>query len=306
MLSAHKIDHSVVEIDSNDPRAAAVLSLVNGPKVSNRYAHVTTKDLVDYAVDAGWAPFNYGTKRRNSRSLTKGVTNETAAHFVAMRPSDQSFATLGLEKELVLDQGIHRRSRAYPVLMLSNSHEGTKAVHADLGLWEFICSNTSIWSSESYGSMSWRHTGVAVQRIRDDLLKLLNYAPWLMRVRKFLTEVNVTHDNAISLAERIIPLRWDGEKYSVNPEAIVAPHFQEQSALSAYNVFQTVQRSLVSANNFTVHRLTPGKQKNPNRRVRGITNFTEQRRLNKGLWTHTQQWLNELGHEIPQFEEDDQ
>lgn len=294
MISAHKTNDEFVELDPEDVRAKAIFSQSNSPAVSGRYRHIQTTELVEAARKAGWETFNYGVKRRNKKSIEKGLSIDSAAHFVALKPLSMSEAN-------ILDGGSRNYSRAYPTLMLYNDHGGLGSASAEIGLYEFLCSNAAIILAEGLGATRWRHSGASasLNKIQEDLTNLLDYAPWIMNVRKFLSHLTVTNQQAYNLAERAISLRWDENKYVVEPADLIRPRYKEQTDLSAYNIFQSVQRSLIQNNDFQVTALQQKPNRRPERRVRTIKNFSEERRINKGLWIHTLAWLSDMGYDIP-------
>ncbi len=285
----------------------AILSTENAPRVTSRYNHVNTFELIDLAEQVGWVTMKQGQARRNKSSLERGLTRDSAKHFCQLRPSDEMLEQLGINHQLVFDGGSRNYSKVFPTMLLYNSHDGLLGLYAELGLFEVVCANGLILCSDHLGQLRWRHVNISVDDIKNKFTEMLQYAPWVIGVRNFLQGINVSYGDACHYAEKVIELRWDNQKFAVTPEAIVRPRFDEQSDLNVYNVFQSAQYALINGKDFSIKNLNPTvrensrRQSSPVRRARNIKNFAEIRRINKGLWTATQSWVNSLGYTVPEF-----
>ena len=295
------MNYDIVQLE--EEKAPAIFSNNRAPNVTEKYNHFNTKEIIEVAQSVGWQPFKYGQKRRNRTSLEKGLTNESTAHFCTLKP-------VNMQEPSIFNNGPNNYSAAYPTILITNSHDGTRSLQADLGLIEQICGNGMIIVSDNMANLSWRHSlSNFIDKIKEDFLHLLSYAPWIMKVRNFLCGIPVTHKQATDLAERTIELRYNGDAFSVNPEDIVRARFSEQSQLSAYNVWQNIQRNLIQGD----YKVTNKKnldgvrtgiyKRSPYRKALQIKSFSEERRINKGLWMETSLWLKELGYEVPSAEE---
>ena len=291
-LAAHKTDDSESVLSPSDVPAVFAGRPDN---VSNRYVHIHTADYVQPAYDAGWILSNAGTKKRNRRSLSNNPNAaETAGHFLVFRPSDAWIEERGLTSNLRFDGGIGRISRAIPRLVLYNSHDKTMALQAVLGLFEFICSNAAIMCSDSWGKWSFRHMNVNPMKLLDFFRQVIEVAPYIIDMRDEMSKIEVTQNQALDLAERVIDLRWDGEKYAVDPSELIKPRFEEQRDLTAYNVMQTIQHHMIQGGDHFRN-----KDNNKIRKQRAVKDFKNDYNINRGLWEKTGQWLNSMGYQLP-------
>jgi hypothetical protein len=295
MLSAHKTDDSIITLQPGDKTYAAVFSDKPAETVSSKYVMVPTHQFIPIAQEAEWDLLNSGSKKRNRRTLGKNPEGQsTAGHFLAFRPSDQWIEKRGLASALRFDGKIGRISNAVPRLVLYNSHDCTLALKAVLGIFEFICSNAAIVTSDEWGSWSFRHMNVNPAKLLNFFRSVLEVAPYILDTRDYLSKIDVTRNQALELAESVIDLRWDGEKYAVDPNELIIPRHQEQSALTAYNVFQTIQGYLVQGGN-----QVGNKTKQKNRKASKIKNFAADLAINRGLWERTNKWLGGMGYQLP-------
>lgn len=292
-LAAHKTDDSEIVLSKSDVPAVFAGRPTFG--VSEKYIHIHTADFMQPATDAGWVLFNAGTKKRNRRTMANNPSAlETAGHFLAFRPSDEWISNRGLQNNLNFNGGIGRVSRAIPRLILYNSHDKSMGLKAVLGLFEFICSNAAIMCSDSWGKWSFRHININPMKVLEFFRQVIEVAPYIIDARDAMSRIEVKREQALEFAESVIDLRWDGDKYAVDPSALISPRFEEQSDLTAYNVFQTVQHHMIQGGDkFT------NKETKKIRQQRKVKDFKNDFNINRGLWESANKWLNGMGHQLP-------
>lgn len=291
-LLAHKTDDSEITLTKSDVPAVFADRPIG---VSDRYIHIHTADFMRPANDAGWVLFNAGTKRRNRRTMVNNPhALETAGHFLAFRPSDQWITNRDLDHKLNFNGGVGRISRVIPRLILYNSHDKSMGLKAVLGLFEFICSNAAIMCSDSWGKWSFKHININPIKVLEFFRQIIEVAPYIVDTRDAMSKIEVTKNQALDLAERAIDLRWDGEKYAVDPSVLIKPRFQEQSDLTAYNVFQTVQHHLIQGGDHFANKDTKKARKQ-----RKVKDFKSDFSINRGLWEAANNWLNDMGYPLP-------
>lgn len=295
-IPAHKTDDSVIEVTpENFPAIYA------GPAagVSKRYVHFPTHALKPIAESVGWDLFNAGMKKRNMRSLRNNPNaQETARHFVAFRPSEDWLTQRGFIEKLRFDGGIGKISNAVPRLIAFNSHDRTGALEFDLGIYEFICSNSAIMCSSEWGKWKFRHMNVDVTKILHNFfISVLEGACHVLDIRNEMQKIEVSEKQALEFAESVIDLRWDGESWKVDPRELVACHHQGQEAPTAYNYFNRVQENMIKGG-FQAQRLKEGKQK-PFRKQSRVKDFKKDLDINSGLWDAAVGWLNNMNYQLP-------
>lgn len=295
-IPAHKTDDSVIEITRENLPAVFA-----GPAEgrSKRYIHVPTNEFIPIAQSVGWEVFNAGMKKRNRRSLVKNPTaQESARHFVAFRPSDNWLNERGLMDGLRFNGGISRMSDAVPRLIIYNSHDGTGALQAILGIYEFICSNAAIMCSDEWGKWSFRHMGINVEKVMHNFfISVLEGACHVLDIRNEMQKIEVSKPQALEFAESVIDLRWDGESYKVDPNQLIECRHNGQEDLTAYNVFNRVQESMIKGG-FNATRIKEGKQK-PNRKQSKVKDFQKDIKINNGLWDAAVNWLGNMNYQLP-------
>jgi hypothetical protein len=131
-------------------------------------------------------------------------------------------------------------------------------------------------------------------KMLDFFRQIIEVAPYIIDTRDAMSKIEVTQNQALDLAEQVIDLRWKDGAYQVDPATLVAPRFEEQSDLTAYNVFQTVQHHLIQGgDHFT------NKETKKVRKQRVIKDFKNDFNINRGLWQIANKWLNDMGHQLP-------
>lgn len=280
--------------DLDPSRELAIFSDHAAPNVSARYVHINSSEYIPLAKAAGWEVSNGGAKKRNRRSLSRNpAAQATASHFLEFQPSNEWLQNRGLLNNVVLNNGTSL-SRIFPRLIMSNSHDKTDALKFRFGLMELVCLNGMVVCTDEWGHWSFRHTNIVPAKLLDFFNQVIEAAPYIFNLRNEMSKIDVSRDQAVELAENVIDLRWDGEKFAVDPTEIIKPRYQEQEQLNAYNVMQTVQGYLVNGGNTANNRST-----HKTRKQRKINNFAAQTSINEGLWKRTGEWLKRMGYELP-------
>lgn len=295
-LAAHKTDDSAIVLSADDLPCA----FLEKSNRSARYVDINSSRTIEIAQNNDWVLFNAGQQRKNSRSLNKNPNAAMfAPHFLAFRPSDNWMESRGLMDKLRFDGGIGKVSKVFPRVIFYNGHDGKTAIEARMGIFEFICSNSAIMCSDEWGSWKFRHTGIDADKVFNQFFRsVLEAAPYLVDIRDEMQAMDVTKAQALEYAETVIDLRYDGEKFSVNPHDLIKPMYKEQSDLTAYNVFNNVQRSLIQGGFNATNKQYKGKR-NPTRKQTAIRGILEDKKINLGLWEKTQDWLSNMGRQLP-------
>ncbi len=306
IIPAHKTDDSAIVLTPEN--APAVFGAPNPETMSKRYVHVPTNEFIPIAEEVGWQLFNtgkdgsaFGARRRNAPTLAKDPNAaQTAAHFVAFRPSDNWLESRGLVESLRFDGGVGRISRAIPRLVVYNSHDKTRALKAVMGIFDFICSNSAIMMSDSWGSWTFRHMNIDPTKILHNFFtSVIESACYVLDIRNAMHQIEVTQKQALEFADSVIDIRWDGSEWKIDPNDLVRCRHSGQEADTAYNVFQRVQEGVIRAG-FEATRINggTGKQK-PNRKQSAIKDYTKDLNINTALYERATEWLNNMGKQLP-------
>ncbi len=114
--------------------APAVLETGVSSKVSSKYVHVPTIDLIDDMATMGWNVVD--VKQRKVRKGEGG--GSFGKHMVVFRNDDVVIKSE--DGEVV-----------YPQILLSNSHDGLSSFQFRAGLFRLICSNGLVIATKDFG-----------------------------------------------------------------------------------------------------------------------------------------------------------
>lgn len=164
---------------------------------------------------------------------------------------------------------------ARPEIVVINSHDGTKPLQFEAGLFRLVCENGLVLKTQDFGGFKERHTKFTLDSLKtkiDEKMSIMNgtvdtISKWASKEmtaaerRRFATE---------ALALRISSDR-QAEEYEIME--ILNPRRDADKANTLWHTFNRVQENLIKG----------GFQMN-NRTARAITNPMEDMVLNQGLW----------------------
>lgn len=308
-VSAHKTDDKVIVLNADN--APAIFSDINANHCSQRYVHVPTHELVRVAGEAGWVPFNtnhsdlrsvgYGQRQRNKLSLAKDSNSaKTAAHFVALRPSDEYMQARNLAGRMEFSDQSYGISRDIPRILITNSHDTTVSTQIQMGIFTFICSNQAIMCSDDWGKWKFRHMNLSVEKLINFFRQIIDFSPYILDVRDEMMQLTVTHQQALEFADRVIDVRWDRKEENVNPADLLIARNGQQVRENAWHVFQRVQ-NVVTNGGFEagIVNMEGRKQKKATRKQRAITDHAKHAKINAGLWKKAVEWIHDMGKQLP-------
>jgi hypothetical protein len=172
---------------------------------------------------------------------------------------------------------------ARPEVVLINSHDGTRPIQFEMGLFRLVCENGLVIKSQDLGSFRERHTKLNFQEVKnlmDEKVSGLQevvgkISQWNMKEMTDKQRFNFAMD---ALALRIGTDR-QAEQYEIMDILTAKRKVDEQPTL--WHTFNTVQENLIKG----------GFQLN-NRQARAINNPVEDFNLNQGLWQLADSYLN--------------
>lgn len=154
---------AVLDTDALRRTAPSVFAARPWHRMSERYHHVPTIEVVDILRDRGFFP----VKAVQSRSRIEGKADFTR-HMLRFRHADH------LARSSV--------GGGIPELVLSNSHDGTAAYRFAAGIFRLVCSNGLVVATADFGSISVKHAGGKDfgQRVIDATFRIVEDTPRVM------------------------------------------------------------------------------------------------------------------------------
>lgn len=253
-------DKQTNTVDIN--RYGSVIADSPSSKVSDKYKFIPTTQALAVLADHGWFPVN--VKQANTRI----IENQGFQKHV-IRLSNENF-----NRELSVNDTI-------PQLMLINSHSGTSAFSLSAALYRKICANGLCVSESTLGSVRIRHLGYQDQSMSDACENIVKALPSVLNTVELFKSVNLNKDEQRALATAAIEMRFDGEKYAVEPDQVLRTRRYADNSSDLWTTYNVIQENVIKGG---VRQLTADNRRIRSREVKSID---ENVKLNKALWTLT-------------------
>lgn len=256
--------------------APAAMATEPDSRRSNRYAFVSTTEVIKEMAKYGWYP-------AFARQTGKGIYGRHVIRF-----SDDS-GTLPKQVDDV-----------FPQIIFDNSHNGTSRATFHIGLFRLVCSNgLVVREKDTDFSISVKHISVTAEAVMEVLKKMTERFNEVSKTIRKFQKIELTPEQqtefaikAIAAREPMVFVREDGtidrekaEKvYSV--QEILTPRREEDTKPTLWNVFNTTQERLV--NGYMERKTVKGRRS----KAREIKNIGRNLEFNANLWELAQQFAN--------------
>ena len=253
------------------------------PKMSDRYAHVTSSEIADVLQQDGWR-LDSGQQAR-----THGCAGNEAHTKHLLRFSHPE---IGTRERNSAEGGIR------PQVILYNASNGTSALRMGLGLYRFVCAN-GIATGEQFSQFRVTHRGSNLtEQVVAHAATLRQSAHQMLDVIDRWRATKLAQADLAEFAAAAIRLRApDAEmvwtQVSWNPET--APRKQHVAAAqfirptrpadaedNLWNVFNRAQESLINGRYRTIKPVGEDDWKAST--VRRLSGLGRSLRLNQDLW----------------------
>ena len=163
-------------------------------------------------------------------------------------------------------------------LLVTNSHEGSRALKFQLGFYRFVCSNGLVVGSTIVSPMSIRHTLDNVVKLNDTISMVMNQSTKVFESIEALQAKQWNQEQIVNFTDKALELRG----YVKTKHGILTPDFQakrtEDLSTDAFTIFNVVQENLVRTG-FKAY-----DSKGVGHSIRAIKSLDEQNRINSQLW----------------------
>ena len=261
--------HNPLTRDQVAAAIPAVTALCPHSSRSDRYAHVTTMDVVDAVMSKGLVPYSVSaalTRKEDRRGYQK--------HMLRFRlPGTTAFGT------------------GAPEVVLVNSHDGTSSFQVYMGMIVFACANGLVVGSK-WQSYNVRHSGAdivpkvidAAYTVVEDFGKL---APRVADMQR----ITLSDSQAYTFAERAHTLRFgeiseDDKRLLPSPAALLRARRSVDANSSLWSVYNRVQENVIAGGVRSNHLVPQAGGWNKVRRssTRPVGTIDSQIKLNRSLW----------------------
>ena len=256
-----------ISLDSAKTLAPAIFATSPAPTIkSPKYQFTPTFEVIEHMQDMGYVLT--GVKQSKSNV---DLRKNWGIHITRFQHPDLYIKD---------PQGM---IEARPEVVLINSHDGTRPIQFEMGLFRLVCENGLVIKDRDMGSFRERHTKLNFQEVKnlmDEKVSGLQevvgkISQWNMKEMTDKQRFNFAMD---ALALRIGTDR-QAEQYEIMDILTAKRKVDEQPTL--WHTFNTVQENLIKG----------GFQLN-NRQARAINNPVEDFNLNQGLWQLADSYLN--------------
>ncbi len=235
-------------------------------KMSERYTFIPTIQIVEKMRTEGFVPVSAVQSR--TRIEGKAEFTKHLIRFRDMRNGDApAIRTLGM---------------VYPELVLTNSHDGASAYKLDAGLFRLVCTNGMVVSAGTVSQINVRHSGSA-DGIIDASYQVVEQFPKVLESVEAFGQLRLNAPQREAFATAALTLKYE-DAAPVAPASILRVRRHEDADPSLWNTFNTVQEHLINGGD-----RGRNVETRRNVRTRAVNGISENTRLNKALWTLTEE-----------------
>jgi len=239
------------------------------PGLSKHYVHVNTETIIDDMAKLGWKPVGAIMRNRTKKNTI------FSRHMISFQNED-----------IFIDG----EEKAYPRILLTNSHDGKNSFKFHVGIFRLICSNGLVVATESFTHFKVRHQGYTFAELRQVVTDAVADLPERVTVMNKMVNRQLTDDEKNELAMDALLVRMgidpNGQtderskidKYTV--DQILKPVRVADEGDNLWKVFNVIQEKMIRGG--FESSLTDGKK--THRKIRPITNFVRDLEINQKLF----------------------
>jgi hypothetical protein len=248
-------------------KAPSVFAQQPWERMSAKYTFIPTIQIIEKMRSEGFVP----VAATQSRTRIEGKQDFTK-HLIRFRDMRNGDAP-----------AIRTLGQIYPELILTNSHDGASAYKLDAGLFRLVCQNGLMVCDANISQMNVRHSGGADGIIEASYQIVEEFPKVIDSVQQFgALQLSAPQQKAFAAAA--LELRYEENEAPVTPDQVIRPRRTADTDPSLWTTFNVVQENLVNGGIRTYDRETRRRG-----RTRSVNGISESTRLNKALWTLTQE-----------------
>jgi hypothetical protein len=177
-------------------------------------------------------------------------------------------------------------------LLQTNSKDGTTALIFDLGFFRFACANGLIIGSSLFDKIRLLHKGEGLGKVQDVIGQALNLFPQVAKTIENMQRTVLTLNQAEEFAAKAIELRLGKDSEKVfSPVDVLRLNREADAGNNLWNVLNRVQENLIKAPELRFANVV-NKKTGINRKAREVKNIDLNMKINKGIWSLSEEYLN--------------
>lgn len=241
-----------ISLDTLNSKVPSIFSNGASPKVSDKYAFVSTLDILEKFEMDGW---------KVASAVQKG---KSQYHAHEIRLVNRELPAVG---DSLIQAVIH------------NSHDGTKPLHIQAGLFRLVCSNGLTVPTQSAADFKLRHKGLEMGEIRRITDQFVQTLPQLQQKVEMFESKLMTEGESVDFVNKATLLRWNsGSLPTIDVESMLNPLRQGDQEPTMWKVFNRVQEKFVRGGEHVQN------QKGRFIKMRELKNFDVVNKINTDLW----------------------
>ena len=241
-------------------KAKSIFTVKGAPGTSEKYAHISTLQIVQDMEKLGW-----GVVDAKEVRARKGDGYQK--HLVVFRNNDIFIKG---------DDGDH----AYPQILLTNSHDGKNAFTFTAGLFRMICENGLVICSKEFENLKIRHYGYDFEELKSVISTIVEKLPLTVDSMNKFKKKKLRKEQIAEFAKKAAAIRFGAEQLqniTIDYNKLIEPTRPEDKGTDLWSVFNVVQEKLVHG----MFEYTSGAKL---RKARKIKNFKQDLDLNAKLY----------------------
>jgi hypothetical protein len=249
---------TTITLDRAMELAPAIAAEKPADYISSRYNFTSTKDVVNMMQDLG-----YVLTDAKQAGTHIDLRKNFGAHLVTFQhPELYIKDTDGLVE-------------ARPQIVISNSHDGSRPISFDMGIFRLVCSNGLVAKSMDMGSFKERHTKLNFQKIKELVEEKIGSLPNTLNTINSWVSREMTAKERQEFALQALKLRAGEERelQSYEIQSLLEPKRSADVGTNLWRVFNVCQENL-----------TKGGFRMNDRQARAVTNPWADMELNRGIW----------------------
>ena len=232
----------------------------------NRYKFTPTTEVIDHMQDLGYVLT--GAKQSNTKV---DLRRDYGTHIVTFQ-----HPKLYIKDS---DGGVEAR----PTIVVLNSHDGSRPIQFEMGMFRLVCSNGLMVKTQDFGSIRERHTKYTFAQLKELVDSKISALPKVVEKINHWSSRIMTPKEQSQFAIDALLMRLNDDRKPENYEiqSILTPKRDADKGNSLWKTFNVVQENLIKGG-FDLNE----------RVARGITNPVQDMLINQDLWQLAETYAN--------------
>jgi len=238
-------------------------------RTSARYTFIPTIQVVDALRAEGWEPVK--AMQSIVRDLGRAGFQK---HMLRFRHRNN----------LTLDPTQMLLGETIPEIVLVNGHDGSSTYQIHGGLFRLICHNGMVVADSTIEKVVTRHSGNIINDVIEGTYHVIEEVPKVVEKIDSWKSITLDAREQDIFGQAALLLRWDEDKAPINERQVLGVRREEDSRPDLWTTFNRVQENIMRGGIRGIG--STGRRT----RTREVKSVTENVKLNKALWTLTDEF----------------